>query len=221
MLSIATKIKASAAAFHDQLWPLIADELGGGRIVHVESVSDQDFFKQVLDCYSGIDTWHVDDANTRVRGLATRMQKTRVLFDTFTIRFRRESGRDTEYHKRLKTIQSLDGWLKPSVSIQGYFHPDGKGGFGQPRQVLIARTDDLIEIIHTGKQGQGYDSPNDWYVRCTDAQYGHDDETLFAVIPIGTLQRQSYWYRFIKFPLVDNKPKGKTLLTAFRSLELK
>lgn len=195
---IKTKIAESSEAFHTKLWPLISAQLGGGRIVHVESVSDRDFFKQVLDMYGGIDTWHVNDEKSLVRGLATRMQRTKKVFRTITIRFRRTSGAQTEIHKRMKSLQQPGQWLHPSLVVQGYFEPLGSG-YGAPMAAAIARMDDVIGVICDGEQGDDWRNPRDWYLDRTSSKWGNYDNTEFAVVPVESLENRgmkTFWGQF-------------------------
>jgi hypothetical protein len=196
--TIKAKIAESSEAFHTKLWPLISSQLGGGRIVHVESVSDRDFFKQVLDMYGGIDTWHVNDEKSLVRGLATRMQRTKKVFRTITIRFRRTSGAQTEIHKRMKSLQQPGQWLHPSLVVQGYFEPCGLG-YGSPMAAAIARMDDVIGVICDGEQGVDWRNPRDWYLDRTSSKWGNQDNTEFAVVPVESLENRglkTFWGQF-------------------------
>ena len=200
MQEVESRISSSAAAFHEKMWPLIAKDLGGGRVVCVESVVDRDFFKQCLDMYGGIDTWHVNDQRSLIRGVATRMQKPlkQRFFRSLTIRYRKPSGRDTEIHKRMKALQEPGAWLHPSVVIQGYFSNDN-GNYGDPTAVAIARMEDVIRIVCDGEQGDGYRNPKDWYLNCTSARHGQYDNTQFAVIPVDTLERWQLKHKWIVF----------------------
>lgn len=185
---IENKILSSAQAFQEKLWPLIANHMGGGKVVSVESVSDRDFFKQYLDAYGGIDSWHISDEKCLMRGLATRMQRTRVLFDTITIRYRRQTGNKTEIHKRMNALLQPGGWLHPQVAVQGYFWPSGNE-YGDPRAVAIANMVDIIRVIRNGERGENWRNPKDWYIDRTSAKYGNYDNTDFAVVPMETLER--------------------------------
>lgn len=198
MQSINNKIKESALAFHEKLWPKISKHLGGGRIVHVESVSDSDFFKQVLDAYGGIDAWHIDDDRHLVRGIASRMQRTKRVFKTITIRFRRRSGHATEIDKRMQCLLQPGNWLHPSVLIQGYFAPTEQG-YGDVMAVAIARMEDVIKTIVNGKRGTGYANPCDWYCDTTSQKYGNNDATEFAIVPVATLVRHGCKVKWIEF----------------------
>lgn len=200
MSSIKDKINASADAFHTKLWPLIETKLGGGRLVHVESVSDSDFFKQVLDMYGGIDTWHVNDEKSLVRGLASRMQRTKRVFRTFTIRYRKQSGNNTEIHKRMKSLQQPGQWLHPSLVLQGYFAPLDGGRYGQPMAAAIARMDDVIRVICDGDKGKDYRDPGDWYIDTTSAKWGNRDNTEFAVVPVWSLEKCGMKTSWMEFP---------------------
>jgi len=200
MQTVKTKIQKSAVAFRDTVWPEISKFLGGGRIVAVESVVDRDFFNQYLDAYSGIDTWHVDDDKSRIRGLAIRVQRTKKLFESLTIRFQRQSGRDTEIHKRLAAINSPEqGWLCPSLIVHAYCHPVAQDEYGSLRAVAIARTADVIRIIANGNQGTSWRDTGDWYLDTTSMKWGNSDSTQFAVVPIETLRKQNIKHKWILY----------------------
>lgn len=185
MSSIKDKIKLSEHAFSEMMWPIIKDQMGGGRIVSVESVTDFDFFKQYLDAYGGIDSWHIDETRCLMRGLSTRMQQTKKIFHTITIRFRRPSGMPTEIDKRIRALQEPGNWLHPSLIVQGYFTP----GYTEPKAVAIARMEDVIKVVRDGKRGTSYRDPGDWYVDSTSQKWGNNDNTEFAVIPLESLSR--------------------------------
>lgn len=83
-------IKKSSEDFLRLVWPAIGQPFG--RIIPVESVSDNDFAKE-LDARAGIDSWLVG-VDGHMRGLASRVQWPRGdAFTTFTIRIRTRYGR--------------------------------------------------------------------------------------------------------------------------------
>ncbi len=193
---IAEKIKASSQAFVDHVWPQVSELLGGGRILPVEATKDAQFFAQLLDTYSGIDMLHVDDQRSLLRGLATRNQRTKKLFETITIRFSRPGGHDVEFHKRLRALNEPEyGWMCPALIIHSYFTPD----YASLRATAIAPVRDVIRLIVEGEQGPAWYDPRDWYLDVTSANWGNNDNTAFAVIPIETLSRHGIKHKWIVF----------------------
>lgn len=115
---------SSALAFERAVWPEIREKLGGGRIVRVEGVDSP--LARLIDGIAGIDYWQVCDAPLRMRGIGARVQfperaGDRFPYNSFTIRFRRDSMVMTELAKRrLAIIRSNSGWLYPAITIQAY-----------------------------------------------------------------------------------------------------
>jgi hypothetical protein len=109
----------SQAAFRDLVWPVIAVECGGGRIVPVEAVTATDFARE-LDILSGIDAWQIfpgNGAGEAMRGIASRVQWNQD-WPTFTVRRSVRSGGPTEYHKRCAALEG--GYLSPYLTVQAY-----------------------------------------------------------------------------------------------------
>jgi hypothetical protein len=120
---VETAIRDSSRAFVEMVWPIIAEELGGGVVVPVEGVTTEAMSKK-LDTISGIDAWHVFENNAGIKGIASRVQQDGKCWSTFTIRRHLTSGRETEYHKRMRAIFGDEGFLYPTTTIQAYV---GKG----------------------------------------------------------------------------------------------
>jgi hypothetical protein len=134
-------LRESSRAFLDLAWPVISPRIGGGKIMPVETVTDSSFTK-ALDQLAGIDAWQVFGNQEGIRGIASRMQKDSD-FRTFTVRYRRMGGSETEWAKRIRAIDSNRGALLPFITIQGYY--------GTVRNELLSvaaiRTTDLFETM--------------------------------------------------------------------------
>ncbi len=117
-VAVARDLSRSAGAFADIVWPRIADELGGGALIPVEAVTATSFARD-LDLLAGIDAWHIRRADGLMRGIAARVQFD-CDFRTFTIRYSRASGADTEFDKRLRAMREYGDWLWPAVTVQAY-----------------------------------------------------------------------------------------------------
>ena len=115
--------------------------LGGGRIIMVEGVEGE--IAKTLDLQAGIDALH-DHPRFGVNGLAIRTQ-IGANYETFTIRYRRESGGRTEFEKRLHALRHDK--LTPKLTVQCYVDPTGEKLLAG----AVARTEDLYACIDRGK----------------------------------------------------------------------
>lgn len=113
----------SAKAFLDLVWPRIAPWLRGGELVPVESATAASL-QATFDTLAGIDAWHLCHEQRAMRGIASRIQTTAdgyEPYNTFTIRYKRSSGAETEFSKRLAAIRDREGgWLYPHLTCQAY-----------------------------------------------------------------------------------------------------
>lgn len=141
MSDFALDLSASSAAFLNTVWPVIKPRLGGGELVPVESSEDKNMVR-MLDMYCGIDGWHVSN-NRQMRGIASRVQWSDKSWDSFTVRYARDSGAKTEYEKRKEDIEAKAGWLFPYVTVQAYLSGT-KQNSGELLSVAIIKTDALI-----------------------------------------------------------------------------
>ncbi len=137
----------SSADFLRVVWPIIRPWMGGGSILPVEGNVDA-HLAQALDRHAGIDAWHIVPGKG-VRGVASRVQwiePQRTPWNTFTLRYARESGTETEFSKRKKSLAILeDGWVFPSVTVQAYVdYPRGQGNL---RSVAVMNTPDLLQAF--------------------------------------------------------------------------
>lgn len=134
-------LSSSSEAFMRFVWPAIKSRLGGGEIVPVESVADKGM-ATMLDQRSGIDAWHLSQ-DKQVRGIASRVQWG-TPWNTFTVRYSRDSGAKTEYEKRKSDINSGAGWLYPHLTVQAFLSGDKANG-GCLLSVGIIKTKSLID----------------------------------------------------------------------------
>ncbi len=124
-------IKLSSQAFVKLVWPQLRGHVGGGKIIPVETVTDEIFTKE-LDTLAGIDAWHVFDNSMGIRGIASRVQPRyngnkeargfgKDGYRTFTVRAQTKCGRRTEEHKRIFALMAdRDSVLFPWMTIQAY-----------------------------------------------------------------------------------------------------
>jgi len=129
MSSVALAMANSRADFLRAVVPAILPHIGGGEIVPVESVTAEGFVKD-LDVLAGVDAWHLVRGRSVMRGIASRVQwpdgRSGYPYETFTVRVRLRSGRETEYHKRERAIaESVRGWLYPHLTVHAYMRALG------------------------------------------------------------------------------------------------
>ena len=133
----------SAQDFQDAVWPQVSalPLVNGGVIRPVEAVAERNF-KDELDLLAGIDAWQILDGPSAIRGIASRVQWG-VSRASFTIRTKVASGRETEFHKRLRAIQNIEeGHLFPHLTVQAYLDQRK----GRLLAAAAVRTKDLVEI---------------------------------------------------------------------------
>lgn len=126
MTSIKETIKESSKKFVNIVWPRIRLQIGGGRLIPVESVTDSRF-ADYLDMQAGIDAWQVLGNTDGIRGIASRVQvsKTQNPFNSFTVRYKIASGHETEFQKRIRAIKHTDkGLLFPFLTTQAFLDKD-------------------------------------------------------------------------------------------------
>lgn len=141
-----TDLKQSRTSFEKVVWPAIASRCGGGELIHLEGSTyktDRD-----LDVLAGIDGYqrHTDKG---LRGIASRVQPIRspsAPWNTFTIRYARDSGSLTEYDKRLAAIENTEaGWLYAHLTVQAYIETETRALLS----AAVVRTRDLFLHLKT------------------------------------------------------------------------
>ncbi|AKJ28711.1 hypothetical protein [Caldimonas brevitalea] len=138
---IIAALSDSARDFQDIVWPQVSrlPLVGGGTLRPVEAVAASNF-RDELDLLAGIDAWQIQHSSSGIRGLASRVQWGRD-HDSFSIRLKLPSGKETEYHKRLHAIERKDeGFLFPHLTIQAFL--DKKGG--RLLSAAAIKTEDLM-----------------------------------------------------------------------------
>lgn len=99
----------------------ILPNLISGEIISIEETQNEILL--MFDKYSGIDYLRKD--NNGLQGIASRVQfgkeddKAPIAWNTFTIRYERDSGAKTEYEKRMYQIKH--GYFYPAYTLQAYF----------------------------------------------------------------------------------------------------
>jgi len=78
-------------------------------------------------------------------------------YNTFSVRFSRVSGYDTEWQKRVYALVSDAELLKPSVTVQSFFSEDGSRLLSMGRIM----TRDLIASLMAGPPMRYYTNPQD------------------------------------------------------------
>ena len=166
----------SAAIFSGITWPIISPHCGGGSILHVEAEKGDDH-AQTLDVYAGIDCWQIIKDQSVMRGIASRVHILKPgwrRYQTFTIRTRRKSGRETEYIKRLRAIDNKDrGFLYPALTVDTYVEGRCNPDF---QYAGIVRTEDLIRVAQgclIGEYEQHYckGSNDAWWADKSNADF--------------------------------------------------
>jgi len=112
----------------------------GDKIIDVET--DGGTIASLFDKYSGIDAIQV--VNGQLRTIAMRVQWG-VNYQSFTIRYKRKSGVDTEYKKRIDAIFGQKGYLFPYLTVQCYL--DKRHGATGVLSCAIVKTEDLYKFI--------------------------------------------------------------------------
>lgn len=92
----------------------------GKEIISIENSSHP--ILRMFDKYSGIDAIQITKDN-QIRTIAIRVQFG-TAWDTFTIRYKRHNGAETEYKKRLDAIKNEK--LYPNLTLQCYLSNDFK-----------------------------------------------------------------------------------------------
>lgn len=111
-----------------------------GDIVDIET-SDTELSK-MFDQYAGIDAIQI--VNNQLRAVAIRVQWGRD-WQTFTIRYKRQSGSKTEYQKRAEAILSDRGYMFPYLTIQAYL--DKRGEASRILSCGVIKTRDLYDYL--------------------------------------------------------------------------
>lgn len=159
-------IRKSSSAFIHWVWPEIRKGIGGGELIPVEGVTT-DEMSQKFDTISGIDFWQMMGDEKGIRGIASRCQPIGKNYHTFTIRKSLRSGRETEFHKRMRAIDGdIEGLLYPAITVQAYLDSyDGPAlsiGYIKTRDLFHAVRGLSFPEIRNGMDGNTFIAV-DWY----------------------------------------------------------
>ena len=140
---VAASLSNSAYDFMRVVAPAIERLIGPGQIQPVEgNVSDD--MRRHLDVLAGVDCWQIQNAQGRMRAIASRVQWGSVNYRTFTIRTGRDNGSKTEWAKRVEAfLQPESGWLLPALTVQAFVSLPRRAG--ALIEAAVIRTADLYE----------------------------------------------------------------------------
>lgn len=163
-------LSASAIAFRQCVWPKVKAWCREGEIYLAEDPAiEGDPVLQFCDQYSGIDAWQILHKNRRVRGIASRVQFGRA-FKSLTIRFRRTTGAETEFAKRLFELKNpANGYVTPGLTIQAYCTQRPSRGQSELLHAVMVRTSDLYDYIENNP-------------RAVDTRTNPSDGNIFKVV---------------------------------------
>jgi hypothetical protein len=163
-------------------FPIIKKMLNLKEIHSVEEHLGNDDLKTILDMFEGSDSIGLLKNNSGVIGIASRVQWAHPLigsdswalpeeewwpntlnkflrnkgYKTITIRIKRDSGKPTEYIKRINSI--LNETSYPIYIIQQYVSDrNAYKGVGKLLSLSICKTKELILFIKNGKEGRDYE----------------------------------------------------------------
>jgi len=162
---VEVEMRKSNQIFFNIVLPQIKNILKG-NIYSIEC-SNKDGVKEKLDMEAGFD-FILSQPNKCINGIANRVQYIKPgknPFNTFTVRYKLESGRPTEYQKRKYAIKHE--CLYPKYTIQSYVEK----GTNKLLSCSIARTKDIIDFIDKGFSIDGKTGKNQL------------DNTEFKIIP--------------------------------------
>ena len=132
--------------FRDDAWPRIKPYLTpkgmGSRIIHTETGGNDPLYRS-MDIDAGMDVWQIVDGRG-ARGIASRVQTIgpgATMYPSFTIRYSRDSGAETEYTKRIRAMDG-GGYAFPLITCQAYYR--NKRDF---LGCAVARTRDIYKAI--------------------------------------------------------------------------
>lgn len=174
------------------VWPAIRSKLGGGDVMPVETIDDQEMAR-ALDILGGVDAWHIMGSGMGIRGIASRVQWGQT-WETFTLRERRPNGAKTELAKRLESRSRTDGRLYPYITVHAYVEEPRRRG--RLLRANIARTDDLIEFVVTNYQRVDYGSRALGVWRQTNPKDGVD----FICVSCSAMTRAGLEVKVVKYP---------------------
>lgn len=131
-------MRDSTDHFRDIVWPELRNWFGEEVSLHTTE-GRRDELACDMDRIMGVDYWAVQ-GDAKMVSIASRVQPQYDL-TTFTIRYSRSSGVDTEYQKRMVQLKSDAGL--PIYTLQAYVDPV----LGVLQNAAIVKTEDLYHYI--------------------------------------------------------------------------
>jgi hypothetical protein len=139
-------LEDSRTRFEEIVWPEINGWFGDGPELH-RTEDKSGALREDFDHVGGVDYWAVERGAGMV-SIASRVQT----YDktTFTVRYSRGTGNDTEYQKRMQQLNSH--YELPTYTVQAYVDPTLRA----LRNVAVVRTAPLYEYIAAGTPGEDW-----------------------------------------------------------------
>lgn len=132
-------ISVSALNVQTFILPILKRLYPNCDFIHNEIAEDK--IAKSLDYYAGIDLLKIDKEKGNIQGIASRVQFTELCYETFTTRFKRDSGTPTEFDKRLNAMRN--GFLSATLTMHAYISPS----LNQLLGMAIAKTSDIWRFI--------------------------------------------------------------------------
>jgi len=133
-------LATSTRQFQEIVWPNIKGWFGEDPELYATENKDDPLLES-LDRVSGVDFWLVD-GEVGMASIASRVQDQ---YDetTFTVRYARKSGVDTEHQKRLRQLNQ--DYHLPTWTVQAYVEPTLR----MLQNAAACRTAELFEYVNT------------------------------------------------------------------------
>lgn len=187
--------------FEEVVWPEIrhwfCDEPEQATLVNTEDGSDE--LNEQLDWTAGVDYCVFDG----VAGFQTIAQRTQpsYKYDTFTVRYSRASGRDTEHQKRVYQYRDARAML-PRWTVQAYIDPVLR----ELQTAAAVSTADLFEYVLSERAPIAEEdliqsdsaSPESFYTVDWASLLGRTDIRIYnrERTDLGTVERQEQLNRY-------------------------
>lgn len=146
MSKVADDMRESANNFRDIVWPKISHWFGDSAELY-RTEDHPDTLRTEFDHVAGVDFWVVQ-SGAGMLSIASRVQT----YDktTFTVRYSRSSGNDTEYQKRMRQLENH--YELPTYTVQAYVDET----LGVLRNAAACPTDQLYQYISDGEPGEDW-----------------------------------------------------------------
>jgi hypothetical protein len=146
MSNVDDDLANSRTRFEEIVWPEISEWFGDDPHLH-RTEDKPGALREDFDCVGGVDYWVVERGAGMV-SIASRVQT----YDktTFTVRYSRGTGNDTEYQKRMRQLNSH--YELPTYTVQAYVDATLRA----LRNVAAVKTSSLYEYIATGTPGEDW-----------------------------------------------------------------